>query len=203
MTRPLATLARRDLLLASAGLAGGLVLPGLQNASAQALPAKIGTFPDGADGPSVFVGISTPLTGPYSADGTDAKLGYELAIAEINAGSPIAQKWGLKGKGVLGKEIKYGVADSETKPNVAVQAQTQFIQRNKAIMITGCVSSAEAIALEELAQREKVLNMVGLSGSNDTSARWSARGSGRTRKRPTWYRTTLMATRSTTVSPPR
>jgi branched-chain amino acid transport system substrate-binding protein len=171
MTRPLATLARRDLLLASAGLAGGLVLPGLQNASAQALPAKIGTFPDGADGPSVFVGISTPLTGPYSADGTDAKLGYELAIAEINAGSPIAQKWGLKGKGVLGKEIKYGVADSETKPNVAVQAQTQFIQRNKAIMITGCVSSAEAIALEELAQREKVLNMVGLSGSNDTTGK--------------------------------
>ena len=78
---------------------------------------------------------------------------------------------GPQGKGVLGKEIKYGIADSETKPNVAVQAQTQFIQRNKAIMITGSVSSATAIALEELAQREKVLNMVGLSGSNDTTGK--------------------------------
>lgn len=171
MNRSTTTFARRDLLLAGVGLAGGLALPGLQNAFAQDLPAKIGTFPDGVSGSSVFVGISTPLTGPYSADGTDAKLGYELAIAEINAGSAMARKWGLKGKGVLGKEIKYGVADSETKPNVAVQAQTKFIQGNKAIMITGSVNSAEAIALEELAQREKVLNMVGLSGSNDTTGK--------------------------------
>lgn len=165
------TFGRRDLLLAGAGLAGGLMLPGLRAASAQGMPAKIGTFPDGASGSSVFIGITTPLTGPYSADGTDAKLGYELAIADINAGSPMAKKWGLSGKGVMGKEVKYGIADSETKPNVAVQAQTQFIQRNKAIMITGSVSSATAIALEELAQREKVLNMVGLSGSNDTTGK--------------------------------
>ena len=119
----------------------------------------------------MFVGITTPLTGPYSADGKDEQLGYELAIAEINAGSPTAQKWGLKGKGVLGKTVHYKIADSETKPNVAVQAQTGFIQNDKAIMITGCVSSATAIALEELAQREKVLNMVGLSGSNDTTGK--------------------------------
>ena len=38
-------------------------------------------------------------------------------------------------------------------------------------MITGSVSSATAIAIEELAQREKVLNMVGLSGSNDTTGK--------------------------------
>lgn len=171
MYRPTMTFGRRDLLLTGVGLAGGLALPGVRGASAQDLPAKIGSFPEGASGPSVFVGITTPLTGPYSADGTDAKLGYELAIAAINAGSPMAKKWGLSGKGVMGKEIKYGVADSETKPNVAVQAQTQFIQRNKAIMITGSVSSATAIALEELAQREKVLNMVGLSGSNDTTGK--------------------------------
>jgi ABC-type branched-subunit amino acid transport system substrate-binding protein len=161
------------MLQAGLGLATGVALPrlGVRRALAQDLPAKIGTFPDGADGPSVFVGITTPLTGPYSADGTDEKLGYELAIAEINDGSPIAAKWGLAGKGALGKTVKYGIADSETKPNVAVQAQTRYIQSNKAIMITGSVSSATAIALEELAQREKVLNMVGLSGSNDTTGK--------------------------------
>jgi branched-chain amino acid transport system substrate-binding protein len=167
------SIARRWMLQVGLGLASGLALPrlGVRRALAQDLPAKIGTFPDGADGPSVFVGITTPLTGPYSADGTDEKLGYELAIAEINDGSPIAAKWGLAGKGVLGKTVKYGIADSETKPNVAVQAQTRYIQSNKAIMITGSVSSATAIALEELAQREKVLNMVGLSGSNDTTGK--------------------------------
>jgi len=131
----------------------------------------LGTYPTGAEGSSVFIGITTPLTGAYSADGKDAQLGYELAIAELNAGSTLARKWGVSGKGVLGKTIRYGVSDSETKPNVAVQAQTQYIQQNKAIMITGSVSSATAIALEELAQREKVLNMVGLSGSNDTTGK--------------------------------
>ena len=167
------SIARRRMLQAGLGLAGGLALPslGTRPVLAQDLPAKIGTFPEGTDGPSVFVGITTPLTGPYSADGTDEKLGYELAIAQINDGSPIAAKWGLAGKGVLGKTVKYGIADSETKPNVAVQAQTRYIQRDKAIMITGSVSSAVAVALEELAQREKVLNMVGLSGSNDTTGK--------------------------------
>ena len=131
----------------------------------------LGTWPAGAQGDIVFVGITTPLTGPYSADGTDEKLGYELAIAEINLGGGTAAQWGLKGKGVLGKQIRYQVADTETKPNIAVEAQTRFITQDKAIMITGSVSSATAIAIEELAQRDKVLNMVGLSGSNDTTGK--------------------------------
>lgn len=158
---------RRIFLGSGLGVAGSLALSGRSRAAEQPL----GTYPDGVKGSTAFIGITTPLTGPYAADGTDAQRGYELAIAEINAGSPTAQKWGLRGKGVLGKTISYKVADSETKPNVAVQAQTQFIQRDKAIMITGSVSSATAIALEELAQREKVLNMVGLSGSNDTTGK--------------------------------
>ncbi len=160
---------RRRMLQTSLGIAGSLAL--FRQALAAENHPNLGTFPAGISGNSAFVGITTPLTGPYSADGHDEQLGYELAIAEINAGSDIAQKWGLKGKGVLGKTIKYKVADSQTKPNVAVQAQTQFIQRDKAIMITGSVSSATAIAIEELAQREKVLNMVGLSGSNDTTGK--------------------------------
>lgn len=162
-------LGRRHLLHAGVGMAGGLALLGRARAATPS-PA-IGTYPAGAAGRSVFIGITTPLTGAYSADGKDAQLGYELAIAELNAGSAVARKWGVSGKGVLGKTIRYGVSDSETKPNVAVQAQTQYIQQNKAIMITGSVSSATAIALEELAQREKVLNMVGLSGSNDTTGK--------------------------------
>jgi len=164
-----AGIGRRRLLQTSLGIAGGIAL--VPRARAAETYPKLGTYPDGVSGSSAFIGITTPLTGPYSADGKDEQLGYELAIAEINAGSPIAQKWGLKGKGVLGKTIRYKVADSETKPNVAVQAQTGFIQNDKAIMITGSVSSATAIALEELAQREKVLNMVGLSGSNDTTGK--------------------------------
>jgi len=72
---------------------------------------------------------------------------------------------------VLGKEVKYGVADSAAKPNDAVQAQQRFISENKAILITGSTSSAVAVALNKLAQREKVLYVAGISGSNDTTGK--------------------------------
>jgi branched-chain amino acid transport system substrate-binding protein len=153
------------------GAAGGLTLAGLLPRTSRAADAAIGTFPEGAAGDSVFMGITVPLTGPYSADGIDARLGYELAIAQINAGDATALEWGLAGKGVLGKTVRFQVADEQTNPNVAVQEQTKFIERNKAIMITGSVSSATAVAIEQLAQREKVLNMVGASGSNDTTGK--------------------------------
>lgn len=164
-------IARRRLLELGTAAVGALTLPTVGALAAEPEHPPLGTWPAGVQGGTVMVGITVPLTGPYSADGKDEQLGYELAIAEINAGSAAAQQWGLRGKGVLGKQIRYQVADSETKPNVAVQAQTQFIQRDKAIMITGSVSSATAIAVEELAQREKVVNMVGLSGSNDTTGK--------------------------------
>jgi ABC-type branched-subunit amino acid transport system substrate-binding protein len=72
---------------------------------------------------------------------------------------------------VLGKELKFGVADSAAKPNEAVQAQQRFITENKAIMITGGTSRAVAVALNKLAQREKVLFVCGISGSNDTTGK--------------------------------
>lgn len=156
---------RRKLLL---GGAAGLMLPGLAQAQA---PATIGTFPEGVGADAVFLGLTMPLTGVFSGDGNDLKLGYELAIAQINAGGEIPAAWGLKGKGVLGRQIRYKVADTEGKPNVAVQAATQFIQRDKAIQFSGSVSSSEAIALEELASRDKVLYMVGIAGSNDVTGK--------------------------------
>jgi branched-chain amino acid transport system substrate-binding protein len=163
-------LRRRRILQLGIAAAGGLMDLAPRTLAAES-QAPLGTWPEGVHGESVVVGITVPLTGPYSADGKDEQLGYELAIGEINAGSETAKAWGVKGKGVLGKQIRYRVADSQSKPNVAVQAQTQFIQRDKAIMITGSVSSAVAVALEELAQREKVLNMVGVSASNDTTGK--------------------------------
>jgi len=165
-------LGRRSVLAAGLAAGGGLGLPlffpGLAEAASY---PPLGNFPAGVAGDSAFIGITPPLTGAYSADGKDHALGYQLAIAQINAGGAIPAAWGLKGKGVLGKTLRYKIADSELKPNVAVQAQTQFIEQDHAIMITGCVSSATAIALEELAQRMKVLNMVGCSGSNDTTSK--------------------------------
>ncbi len=72
---------------------------------------------------------------------------------------------------MLDRQIRYKVSDTEGKPNLDVQSATQFIQRDKAIMLSGSVSSASAIALEELGSREKVLYMVGIAGSNDITGK--------------------------------
>ena len=131
-----------------------------------------GPIRQGSSGSSVFIGISVPRTGTYAVQGEDELKGYELAIEHINSGHELIKKISPKTKkGVLGKEVKYGVADSAAKPNEAVQAQQRFITENKAMMITGGTSSAVAVALNKLAQREKVLFVCGISGSNDTTGK--------------------------------
>ncbi|HEX3989994.1 MAG TPA: ABC transporter substrate-binding protein, partial [Acetobacteraceae bacterium] len=164
---------RRTLLKTGLQAGGGLL-------AATSLPAMaraedhppLGTWPDGSSGTSVFIGIAVPRTGTYALQGEDELKGYLLAIEHINDGNELIRKISPKTtKGVLGKEVKYGVADSEAKPNTAVQEASRFISENKAVLITGSTSSAVAVALNKLAQREKVLYVAGISGSNDTTGK--------------------------------
>jgi branched-chain amino acid transport system substrate-binding protein len=113
-----------------------------------------------------------PRTGTYAVPGEDELKGFELAIEHLNSGDPLIRAISPHTtKGVLGKSVKHGVADSEAKPNTAVQVQSRFISEDKAVMIAGSVSSAVAVALNKLAAREKVLYLPGISGSNDTTGK--------------------------------
>jgi len=154
-------------------VAGGLALPaGFVSRALAADQPPIGTWPSGSQGDSVFIGITVPRTGTYAQSGEDELKGYELAVDHINTGHPLMKAMSPKTtKGVLGKQVKYVVADSEAKPNTAVQAQQRFITENKVILMTGSTSSAVAVALNKLAQREKVLYVAGISGSNDTTGK--------------------------------
>jgi branched-chain amino acid transport system substrate-binding protein len=168
-------LSRRTLMKAGLGAtaAGFLLRTGATQALAQKSYPALGTFPTGSSSSTIFVGGVMPLTGPYSSSGKDMQLGFELAVDHLNNGSRITEQTPTlkKGRGILGKKIEFQVADSQTKPNPAVQAATRYIRDNKAIMLTGGVSSAVSIALEELGQREHVIFMVGNSGSNDTTGK--------------------------------
>ena len=161
---------RRGLLQAGGGLVAASALPRFARAAEDQPP--IGTWPAGSSGNSVFIGISVPRTGTYAVQGEDELKGYMLAVEHINNGNPLIKAISPKTtKGVLGKEVKYGVADSEANPNTAVQEQSRFINDNKAVLITGSTSSAVAVALNKLAQREKVLYVTGITGSNDTTGK--------------------------------
>jgi ABC-type branched-subunit amino acid transport system substrate-binding protein len=160
---------RRTIIGAGGALLAGAALPRL--AFAEDRP-PIGTWPAGSQGSSVFIGIAVPRTGTYAVQGEDELKGFQLAVEHINSGDPLIKAISPKTtKGVLGKEVKYVVADSEAKPNTAVQAQSRFITENKIILMTGSTSSAVAVALNKLAQREHVLYVVAISGSNDTTGK--------------------------------
>jgi branched-chain amino acid transport system substrate-binding protein len=166
---------RRRALKLGASAAGAVLTPGFFGqvglAYADDKP-PIGTWPAGAAGDSVTIGAAVPLTGAYAASGADELKGWELAIEHINENHPLMKAIAPKvDKGVLGKTVKLMSADSAAKPNQAVQDQQTFINQNKVILITGSTSSAVAVALNKFAQREKVLYVAGISGSNDTTGK--------------------------------
>ncbi len=163
---------RTDFLRTALGASAGLSVAATASAwRSEAEAQTIGNYPAGTEGSSVFVGLICPTTGSYGADGEDQRKGYVLAIDDLNNGTGVMAKIPSLGgkKGLLGKKVEYKVGDSQTKPDVAVQRATEFITQNKAILTQGGVSSAEDIAMEKLAQQQKVLYMVGASGSNDTT----------------------------------
>jgi ABC-type branched-subunit amino acid transport system substrate-binding protein len=168
-----AAVSRRSLLQGGAALVGGVMLPGglIMPALADDKPA-IGTWPAGSSGSSVSIGVAVPRTGTYAVQGEDELKGWELAVDHLNSGHELMKKLSPKTtKGVLGKEVKLVVADSGAKPNEAVQAQQRFITEDKVVLMTGSTSSAVAVALNKLAQREHVLYVAGISGSNDTTGK--------------------------------
>jgi branched-chain amino acid transport system substrate-binding protein len=167
-------LTRRGVLRTGVGAgAAGLLIPlTAPHVWAKTYPT-MGTFPEGVKGKTVFAAGLFPLTGPYASLGNDEKYGFELAIDHLNNGSAVTEAVPSlkKGGGVLGKKIIYGMGDSQTHSNPAVQAATRFIDDNKAMVMTGAISSAIAVALEELGQRKKVIYMGDVTASNATTGK--------------------------------
>jgi ABC-type branched-subunit amino acid transport system substrate-binding protein len=165
---------RRGILKTGLGLgAAGLLTPlTAPHVWAKTYPT-MGTFPEGIKGSTVFAAGLFPITGPYASLGNDEKLGFELAIEHLNNGSQVTEAVPSlkKGGGVLGKKVISGIADSQTHSNPAVQGATRFIDSNNAMVMTGAISSAIAVALEELGQRKKVIYMGDVTASNATTGK--------------------------------
>ncbi len=165
---------RRSLL--KAGLGGAVAtliasVGGVRWAYAADKPA-IGTWPAGSQGDTVYIGAAVPLTGTYAAQGEDELKGMELAVEHINTNHELMKKIAPKvNNGLLGKKVKLLSADSAAKPNQALQVEQTFINQNKIIMMTGSTSSAVAVAMNKFAEREKILYVAGISGSNDTTGK--------------------------------
>src|SRR5574337_459693 len=96
----------------------------------------------------------------------------ELAVEHMNANHELMKKIAPKvNNGLLGKKVALLSADSAAKPNQALQVEQTFINQHKIMMMTGSTSSAVAVAMNKFAQREKILYLAGISGSNDTTGK--------------------------------
>ncbi|WP_158057306.1 substrate-binding protein [Halorussus halophilus] len=130
----------------------------------------LGNFP--VQGSKVILGFNVPQSGPYASEGKDELRGYEMAVKHLNNGGGWVDDWDdLSGDGVLGKQVDYVTGDTATDADQAQKSARRMIQRDNALMVSGGSSSAVAIAVQELCQREKVTFMCCLTHSNDTTGK--------------------------------
>jgi len=131
---------------------------------------------DPGDSKTVTIGLTLPLTGAYADEGKDELRAYELAVKHINGEGdggmlktmkPLA----LKGNGILGKKLTFVQGDTQTKADVARGVARRMMEKDGAIMCSGGSSSAEAIAMQSLAQEMGVIFMNCLTHSNDTTGK--------------------------------
>lgn len=132
---------RRDILKIGGGLAvttlGGF--PAI--IQAQSSPIKIGHL--------------TPMTGFLGALGEWAVMGIQMAADEINAAG-----------GVMGRPLEVKSEDS-INPDTAASKAQRILERDGASMLMGEISSASALAISQVAERNKKLFMA-LGPRSDT-----------------------------------
>jgi branched-chain amino acid transport system substrate-binding protein len=89
-----------------------------------------------------------PLSGPFSAMGTDMRKGSELAVEEINA----------KG-GVLGKKAEVVMGDDEFQAPIAIRKYKEMVDGEGLKVIGGTLSGGISVAVNEWACKNKALYM--------------------------------------------
>ena len=133
-------------------------------------------FCNNPTGKTVTFGFNVPQTGSYAEEGADQLKGYQLAVKHLNGEGDggllkTLKPKALKGNGVLGKKVVFVSGDTQTKTDAARDGARRMIERDKVIMVTGSVTSGEAIAQQALCQEKGIIYMSGLTHSNDTTGK--------------------------------
>ena len=120
---------RRSVLKSGAAMAGTLAL-GMPSI-VRAQPAK------------VVIGHLTPLTGFLGVLGGWAQLGIRQALDEINQAG-----------GVMGRPIEL-IAEDSVNPQTAATKAQRMIEQDGAVVLLGEINSASALAIMQVAERNK------------------------------------------------
>jgi branched-chain amino acid transport system substrate-binding protein len=99
-------------------------------ACAASKPSSSGGGASAASKKALTIGVSLPLTGDFSQPGGEARRGYEVWRAMVNA----------KG-GVLGRQVKLVITDDASSQDTVVSDYTKLITQNKVDLLLGTFSS--------------------------------------------------------------
>ena len=94
---------------------------------------------------TIKIGIVDSYSGGAAVFGIDMLNGFKMGINEINARG-----------GVLGKKIEYMNRDDGFQPNQALAAAKDLVMKENVDLLMGTISSASALALSDLAKKEKI-----------------------------------------------
>jgi branched-chain amino acid transport system substrate-binding protein len=104
---------------------------------------------------TIKIGIVDSYSGPPSTYTNDVRDGFKMAVDKINA----------KG-GVLGKKLEFVTRDDKFKVDLGLSAAKELIMREKVDILMGTINSAVALAVSDLAKKEKVPLLVTYSKSD-------------------------------------
>jgi branched-chain amino acid transport system substrate-binding protein len=99
-------------------------------------------------GPPLQIGGVTPMSGPQQSFGEGSRMGAGLAAKEINARG-----------GILGRPVEMIFRDDEANPTKAVQAFEDLATNQKVRAIIGPINTPNALAVADVATREKLINL--------------------------------------------
>ncbi len=94
---------------------------------------------------AIKVGLIDTYTGAATAYTQDVLDGFKLAVEKINA----------KG-GVLGKKIEYATRDEKFKPDIGLNMAKELVMKENVDVLMGTINSATALAVSDLARKEKI-----------------------------------------------
>ena len=101
----------------------------------------------------IKIGIVSPVSGNYGDHGALERAGMEMALKEL-------------GGKILGKNVEFVVADSETNPDSAARRVRSLIEKDGIKVFMGGVSSSVCMAIAAVAAERNVL-YIATNGNSD------------------------------------
>lgn len=115
-------------------------------------------------GAPIRVGLTCDASGMYGASGRDELRGILMCIDEVNAAG-----------GVLGRQIEWVTADTETNPATASRVAERFITREDCSLLIGAIHSGVANAITQVAEKYGTIYLNSNSSSPSESGEHCSR----------------------------